>query len=334
MNKKIKLALMSLVLIPCLLLLSACSTSSLKYADKLATASKNYFFNHGENNWKDVSFTTTTESETTYYQSVEYAEGHSINKEFSIESESTEKIELDAFADVDNTLTAVRVSNISKETLEGYKPNEEQTGVVEYTQVTEKTSTSTLVKDGENFKYFYEIQVKVDGKVDDELSEKSVYTFEDLGLFQQIVKALRTELNTSLVIPTFFESFRSQMALGDGGYYSSFGAFGAEFEMTDMDFDTSQNPITLLQEYSFNHSSGKFKNTLKKSGPVKAELEVTSYSYGDSQTKTEIRTELDKELNVSYDEISISVPTGFTEEHKTLVPPTPDKITFSTFLGL
>lgn len=331
MKKKLKIALMSLVLIPCLLLLSACSASTSKYAEKLATASKTYFFNHGEQHWEDVSFTTTTESTKTYDESVEYIEGHSISKSFAVETESTETIEIDAYKLNESTLNSIRITTISKETMEGWKANEAKTGVEAFTKVTETTTVKTLVKEGEAFKYFYETKVRVDGVEDETLSKKSVYTFADEGTYNTFVRSVAKEINSKIVIPTFFASFNTQFALGEGNYYTSFGKFGAKYEMTQMDLDSTKDPLTNITEYGFEYYDIEFKNTLKKSGPVKAEYNFDTYSYGDPRSQSNINNEVESELKVNYDEISIVAPTGFAETDVTTTVPTVD---VSKFLSL
>jgi len=215
--------------------------------------------------------------------------------------------------------------------MEGWKANEAKTGVEEYTKVTETTTVKTLVKEGEAFKYFYETKVRVDGVEDETLSKKSVYTFADEGTYNTFVRGVAKEINSKIVIPTFFTSFNTQFALGEGNYYTSFGKFGAKYKMTDMDLDSTKDQITNTTEYGFAYGEIEFKNTLKKSGPVKAEYKIDAYSYGDSRSQTNINNEVESELKVNYDEISIVAPTGFAETDVTTTEPT---VNISNFLSL
>jgi len=332
MKKNFKIALMSLVLIPCLLLLSACSVGSQKYAGKLAQASEAYFFNHGTIHIKDLTITTTTETKQTYDESVQYDESNSRTEAFEVETTEKEIIEIDSTMNNDATINYMRITRTSKETLNGFRPNEAKTGLEEYTKVTEKSSVHTLVKENDNFKCFVEIEVRVDGVVDETLTKKNVYTFADEMTFNMYVRTLSNSINEKIIINAFFGSYNEYMALGEGNYYSSFGSFGAEFEYSGMDLDVKND--NGLNDYKFSSGTINFENKLKKSGPVKAVYQKSTYEYGELDKKSKINTESEGKLTVSYDEVSIAAPAGFTDTDALPGNPADSLITFSRFLSL
>ena len=122
------------------------------------------------------------------------------------------------------------------------------------------------------------------------------------------------------------------MAVGEGNYYSSFGKFGAKFEYSDMELDANED--LGITNYSFGYGSVNFKNTLKKSGPVKAKYEMETYNYGDLSKISNIKSETEKELKVSYKDVTISAPTGFEEKDVIDTEPSEYLITLSSFLSL
>ena len=331
MKRKLKIALMSLVLIPCLLLLSACSASTSKYADKLATASEKYFFNHGSVHQKDLTITTKSEGKRTYNESVQYNESASRTESFEEVSESTETIEIDAVQNEENTyINYIRITRSYKNTLDGFKANEAKTGLEAFTKVTENNSVYTLVKDNETYKCYVDIQVKVDGVVDETATKKSVYSFNDLVEYSTYVKTLTNTINDKLIVSTFYDSFDNYKLLGaEVNRYTNFGKFGTKVEYSGMELDVD-NDLDMY-EYAFNHGTMKFKNTLKKSGPVKATYELESYDFGSLSDVSKINTKVEKELKVSYKDVSISVPTGF--EDIAAVDGNPS-ISFSRFLSI
>lgn len=311
MKGKLKFVLMSLVLIPCLLLLTACNVKANTYAEKASKTAEKYYFNHGEMQLEDIKYTLESKSEYTYSDSVEITDSVSETADFSTVTESTQIVEVDSMKNADGSSTVyVRVTKESEKNEKGYKANEAQTALEEYTKVIVTKEVATFVKDGENFKYFEEYTKSVDGAVVEEDSYKKFHTFADAGSYNTALNSVMEEVNEDLVNEVFFGSYTEYMAIGDGKYYSNFGNFGVKINATMTGLNTS--------EYAYRANSFSFKNKMSKSKIKSAEYSAVSTNTKDG-TMTDLERKSNSKLKVSYKSVEIGVPTGFTDDKAAVI---------------
>lgn len=314
MKNKFKIALMSLVLIPCLLLLTACSQAiNVKdYNLKVKQSAEAFYNNYGE---KDlvVTFTNTTTDNSKKYISWKTGESTTAGDtfDFSTTIEVTQTVTLDStMAEGANVMNA-SIVKYEKVTEKGWKQNADKTAVVEANTVTETTTTQTFIDDVESRKVYTVIEVKVDGEIDDTKAVKEVYAFVTTDAYNAYIKKIATSLEKGY-FDQFYLSSEGRKDFADMGkieYFKDGKQFGYNGEFSMVDSDKNYSSLT-TGDYKVKFG----KDKLPKSGKVNYNYEYVNLNYEaepniENSFTTESVAELNYECKVTY-EASVVAPTA------------------------
>ena len=209
MKKKLKIALMSLVLIPCLLLLTACSQAiSVKDYNLKVKQSAEAFYENYEKKDLVVTFNSTTTEKTEDYISYKTSatEDGAGTYESTTTTEITQTVTLDStMAEGANVMNA-SIVKYEKVTEKGWEQNADKTAVVETNKVTETTTTQTFIDDVESRKVYTVIEVKVDGVVDTTKAVKEVHSFVSSDAYYGYISQIATKLDSEFFSQFYMES--------------------------------------------------------------------------------------------------------------------------------
>lgn len=306
MKKKFTIALMSLVMIPCLLLLTACkqTISTSDYQENVHKAAVKYYDNYGSN---DMKLVHTETEESSCVQELSRTQGTETFKEkftFTYEAETTQTIEFDNGKNL-------RVTTVEKTTETGTEVKDDNSGFETVTETSETTTIVTFVDDGTTQKVYKTVEVKEDGEVVEAEAVKQVYTYTSGEEYTQDINEMLYDIDENLV-SNYFEAEVTLMfnLYGSSETYKDGREFGlkAGFVMGS----TSNSKVGTDYEYGAEMIKYNLETTFKDGQPNTYKLVNSTESTGGDGVE-DVKTSTVNELTYTY-EATVTAPTGFVEE--------------------
>ena len=134
--KRLKFALLALLLVPCLFLVSCTKGISMTdYSAKVKVAAEKFYSSFGE---KSMTVESKSNSTQTWKQKVSYGEAdeHSSQEDFKAVTEKTQKIEVSIANSNDSTNRTLKITETSITTTTGKKENDAKNGLKDSKSVT------------------------------------------------------------------------------------------------------------------------------------------------------------------------------------------------------
>lgn len=311
--KKIKNLLLVLCLIPCLLF-AACSGGNSditmkEYEDLMTKSALNYYQNsYG----KSMTITTQRDFENKYNDTIYYGEDdeNETKVEFSYKGKTTQKIEIYSY-NADKAPN-VKITTKSEYTSAGYEENEDETGVMPYSESGEEEEIITFVYSYDDVEEEDKVTAYIYNKIlaGDELSERSeFYEYYSAESGYNDIWNLIENIEDEVMGYSFFSSeYRSAKLMygEEPTYFDEDGLFGF-----DLAFESNE---VYGQRVTTTNATAKmtFANNL----PSKYEINYTT-SQVDKDTPAGQTCASGKgtvSCEVNYSSSSIYAPIGFEDE--------------------
>ena len=311
--KKFKFALLAFLLIPCLLLTTACTKgiSANEYSNKIKESAVNYYSNYDGKN--SLTIQSTAESSNSWKEVVSYGEDDENSEQvnFKEDSNTTQKIELNiAKVDEEATVKSLRITETETSTLTGKEETEEQTGLVEFTMVEESEKVTIIVQEENEYKAYITTTYSEMGEEPE--VENEYYIFGD-NEYEEFINDLFDQID--LVVEVFYTPIISIADYIIDIKYESKGkgAFGSQIELE----------ASGVVDKTIIDVSASFENEFKNNLPSKYSLNAniaTTNDYLLIESSINPIVELSLTTNIEYSCGAITAPSAFDDASETSMP--------------
>ncbi len=318
MKNKFKIAMLSLLLIPCLLLATACTKdlSVAEYNDKVKESAITYYQNKDGKNMTISSKQSTTATWKSYVyfgENDEYGE----NVNFEQVSEKSQVIEFYTETIDGYTYKNIKVTDFVRTATTGKEENDEETGLKDYMSVEETTTVTTIVGTTDSWKAYTLTETKEDNE--DAVVEKEVYTYLSLDSYLKDVEEILSNIDSLIFENTFFGN----------DYLILLKLYGAEAtyfaEGDDVFGSTITYSINDVDDKVISEQSAVMELTFEDNLPSKISATAESISIDDHIEDDTIThnncTKANSSLEIKYSANKIVAPEGFGEAQISIYAP-------------
>jgi len=321
MKKKIKIALLALVLLPCMFVMTACTKDLTlsEYTQRVKTVAENHYNNLEKNDLVvDYSKTTKETWKQKVYWSVEQGQEHSGDYDFEKTTTVTQKIEKDFGTDAsESEYQNLRVTTVTTVNEKGTKTNAAGNGVETFdtTEVTTEVATfvQTMVDGVAQMKLYKSVEVKVDGVVDEDETEKSILPYVDSELYSAKLESVMTDVDGKMVESLFMSLNQISLLGGEVEYYAEGKEdFGAKITFETLDVNNGQI------SYSKSNAENRFSDGRLASSTSTIHNEMGDRMFGLVEHQDCVQ-DITSSLTFGYD-ATITAPEGFADVTNVAVP--------------
>lgn len=316
MKKRLAIILLSIILLPCMVLLAACkdekpvAISSIEFSNRLLETGKNFFKNYGK---EDLTINTSITNKTTWKENISYVDRveagleHSQDYNFQTTQTINVKIEIDNYELNQEELVSYKITINMVEIEKGVKQTVDTFGVETFTNTIRTNMVSTMVKDGENFKIFELVTTKENEEAAE--TNKAFYTFENMSEYNVTGEQLLSVINEGFFVSFFNIDINSVAGIN---YYALGETYGYNME----------NAATSFNEYIATKTYSKISSEYNKNIPVQTNVYINNY-VEEVFDRKDFVGDMNIDINLLQSCEVVSVPTGFEEaiESPTLIFP-------------
>lgn len=305
--KRLKIALLAFILIPCLLLTTACTRgiSFNKYSDKVRESAIYYYNNYDGNS---IIIESKIDSTSTWKEFAYFGENNEQGNQvdFKASTNSTQKIELTVEQSDTETIKNLRVTETTKTTTTGKKENEEETGLVDFESVEESGREVIIIPNGNGYRAYVTNTVEKNGVKTVDQKEYYDFTTDDYEIY---LNALFEYVDKDILSEAFFTLSILVVNIYDGEleYYSKGkGDFGVKGELGYYEIkDKKINNTFLTFDNQFeNNLPSKFISTMK-----------TTIKNDHIETEEQVNMNVNsrQETTINYSSALIDAPSEFED---------------------
>ena len=316
MKRKWKMMLLIILVVPCLLFVTACSNveniTLPEYQSKVANSAVEYYRNK---EGKSMTVEMKSNSINTWTSHVHYGENneHGIDSNFKTTTEKYQKLEFYVANDVRN----IRVTETEKTVENGYKENDAETGVVAYTNTEIDTTITTFAQGSGSFMAYVSGENKYNDEVD---TYKKTYDFETLSEYADAVDEVLSDLDgimeegffgtESLILMGIMSSDLSYYKEGD----SKFGVKGSYSMPSISDKSVTESAMTYDIVFE-NNLPSKYISNMQTN---------TKNDHLEDVTMQNPVNQINATVQMIYSCNAISAPTGFADADEMYYAPSID----------
>ncbi len=308
MKKKFKLALLSLLIIPCLLFVTACTKdiSMSEFQSRMGDSAVNYYQNKQKEN---MTIVATSNSTNTYSTTVYFGadDENGLEAEFKVVTESTMTIELYKYAADEGIYRNAKVTEVEKKTTYGMEENDAETGLQAFTDVEETTTITTFVQGAESCVAYTYNEYKLNTDEEHEV-EKEKYTYYSTAAYEEEIDGILEEIDSEIMENGFFTT--SYMLISVAGGEISYYANG------DSNFGVKSSiETTTVRDKAVTTTTNDMEISFENNLPYKAMITATSavedkHTY-EMPTMGNLVTNQTTTIEMKYSANNIVAPTDF-----------------------
>ena len=318
--KKLKSILLALVIVPCVLVMTACTKSiSVSEYNKKVNIAGNKYLKIIEDTTNDFGYTMSKTTKNTWTKKVKYSddkgEEHEISKPFETIIKDEQIFEKDSYKDeAGKERQNLRVTTTRTTIEKGFKTSDDGLGIESYENETVDTVVYTLVANLETtddlYSKAYRSQITTKNG-EEEVNRKQVYTYDGRrSSLSEDIAYLMDNLYQNIITNTFFNSTMGYDLLGDIEYFENdVDAYGFVFN-----YITNSMGSDYLVTYSEANATVDFVNDLPSRVTASSLYNRNEYfKEEENQGQENYQSVLNASLNIRYSADTIVAPEGFEE---------------------
>lgn len=318
--KKLKSILLALVIVPCVLVMTACTKSiSVSEYNKKVNIAGNKYLKIIEDTTNDFGYTMSKTTKNTWTKKVKYSddkgEEHEISKPFETIIKDEQIFEKDSYKDeAGKERQNLRVTTTRTTIEKGFKTSDDGLGIESYENETVDTVVYTLVANLETtddlYSKAYRSQITTKNG-EEEVNRKQVYTYDGRrSSLSEDIAYLMDNIYQDIVLENFFASTTSYSSLGDIEYFENdVDAYGFVFNYI-LNNANSDYQVT----YSEANATIDFVSDLPSQISASSLYKRNEYFNGENyQGQENYQSVLNANLDITYSANTITTPEGFEE---------------------